>query len=490
MERSRHAEKRRPSSRRRAARPGRMQFQVDAGASRPTFFELVAADRLVPSLRAALAYSLGVLAARRPGLTRVLDFEDEAFAVFMLLVEAHSFAMGNGSMAEGLYGLQRSRMFPRRSIIGGDGDGADGAAGASQLTGAMGARSMGASMGALRTALGSMNLLADVTDATAAAAAAERRKLRISRSQRVLSVLTLVGVPYVRDKLEKLYARLSGAQLAVGSSVGGAQRVAGAGIADAIMGADFLGQAAGERDGVGEERQTPDRGGEAGAGAAAHDAQRATGPAGGSENVQSLRRLAETAFIRAYPYAHAAWEAVVFLHWLRYLLGGGDVHDPVLRALRVRVTRTSPAEVAENHAQINASRRASLRAAAAAEVPGIVRWLGLSALRARHFAIDYAQGGLMMAVVGFKLMEWWYGTAEERLQHSATLPVPPPPPRTAVHPDGVPVPPPGPDGNAPCPLCLRVCTEPALVRRATDACRSESTRRWPASRGARKKASS
>ena len=45
-----------------------MQFQVDAGDARPTFFELVAADRLVPSLRAALVYSLGVLVQRRPSL--------------------------------------------------------------------------------------------------------------------------------------------------------------------------------------------------------------------------------------------------------------------------------------------------------------------------------------------------------------------------------------------------------------------------------------
>ena len=67
-----------------------MQFQVDAGDSRPTFFELIAADRLVPSLRAALVYSLGVLAARRPGLTRILDHEAEAFAALMLLVETHN----------------------------------------------------------------------------------------------------------------------------------------------------------------------------------------------------------------------------------------------------------------------------------------------------------------------------------------------------------------------------------------------------------------
>ena len=73
-----------------------MQFQVDAGDSRPTFFELIAADRLVPSLRAALVYSLGVLAARRPGLTRILDHEAEAFAALMLLVETHSFATSDG----------------------------------------------------------------------------------------------------------------------------------------------------------------------------------------------------------------------------------------------------------------------------------------------------------------------------------------------------------------------------------------------------------
>ena len=80
-----------------------MFFNVAEGG-RPTFFELVAADRLVPSLRSALAYSLGVLAERRPSLLRVLEYEDEAFALFMLLVEAHSFAQGSGSLAESLYG--------------------------------------------------------------------------------------------------------------------------------------------------------------------------------------------------------------------------------------------------------------------------------------------------------------------------------------------------------------------------------------------------
>ena len=81
----------------------------EGGDDRPTFFELVAADKLVPSLRAALLYSVGVLVSRRPSLARLLDHEDEAFALFMLLVEWHSFATSDGSLAEGLYGLQRTR---------------------------------------------------------------------------------------------------------------------------------------------------------------------------------------------------------------------------------------------------------------------------------------------------------------------------------------------------------------------------------------------
>ena len=110
-----------------------MQFQVDAGDSRPTFFELVATDRLVPSLRAALVYSLRTLAERRPGVTRILDHEAEAFALLMLLVEAHSFATSDGSLAEGLYGLQRVRRLGarggRRSAEGAEGaeGGAEGA---------------------------------------------------------------------------------------------------------------------------------------------------------------------------------------------------------------------------------------------------------------------------------------------------------------------------------------------------------------------------
>lgn len=84
-------------------------------------------------------------------------------------------------------------------------------------------------------------------------------------------------------------------------------------------------------------------------------------------------------------------------------LGVAKETGPSSPALRLCLTRTSPAQLAETQAQIDADRRGALAAAAAS--PSVVRRvLGTAGLRARHFAVDYAQGGLMMAVVGFKLM--------------------------------------------------------------------------------------
>ncbi|CAK9166054.1 unnamed protein product [Ilex paraguariensis] len=73
-----------------------MLFQVGGQGTRPTFFEMAAAHQLPSSLRAALTYSLGVLALRRPFLHRVLDYEDEFFSLLMLVLETHSLRTTDG----------------------------------------------------------------------------------------------------------------------------------------------------------------------------------------------------------------------------------------------------------------------------------------------------------------------------------------------------------------------------------------------------------
>lgn len=84
-----------------------MLFQVGGQGTRPTFFEMAAAQQLPASLRAALTYSIGVLALRRPFLHKVLDYEDEFFSLLMLVLETHSLRTTDASFAESLYGLRR-----------------------------------------------------------------------------------------------------------------------------------------------------------------------------------------------------------------------------------------------------------------------------------------------------------------------------------------------------------------------------------------------
>uniref|UniRef100_A0A2P2JYI9 Peroxisome biogenesis protein 12-like n=1 Tax=Rhizophora mucronata TaxID=61149 RepID=A0A2P2JYI9_RHIMU len=103
-----------------------MLFQVGGQGTRPTFFEMAAAQQLPASLRAALTYSIGVLALRRPFLHKVLDYEDEFFALLMLVLETHSLRTTDASFAESLYGLRRRAVKIRAKkvaahLISGDG---------------------------------------------------------------------------------------------------------------------------------------------------------------------------------------------------------------------------------------------------------------------------------------------------------------------------------------------------------------------------------
>ncbi|GER46219.1 peroxisome assembly protein 12 [Striga asiatica] len=134
-----------------------MLFQVGGQGTRPTFFEMAAAQQLPSSLRAALAYSLGVFALRRPFIHRVLDYEDEFFALLMLVLETHSLRTTDASFAESLYGLRRR----------------------------------GVNMKFRKT-----NLLADSGD---------KHYTSLRKRQKVLSVAFLVVLPYLKSRLKSIY---------------------------------------------------------------------------------------------------------------------------------------------------------------------------------------------------------------------------------------------------------------------------------------------
>ncbi|XP_058094800.1 peroxisome biogenesis protein 12 isoform X2 [Magnolia sinica] len=135
-----------------------MLFQVGGQGTRPTFFEMAAAQQLPASLRAALTYSIGVLALRRPFLHKVLDYDDEFFALLMMVLETHSLRTTDASFSESLYGLRRR---------------------------------------AVKISLGKDIPNADSGD--------RLRHSGLGRRQKVLSVVFLVVLPYFKSKLHSIY---------------------------------------------------------------------------------------------------------------------------------------------------------------------------------------------------------------------------------------------------------------------------------------------
>ena len=281
-----------------------------------------------------------------PLLSRLLDHEAEAFALFMLLVESHSFATSDGSMAEGLYGLQRTRAAPslRRGAV---------LATATALAIASLAERGGGASGA--------------SVAAARAAANERRAGRITKTQKIASVACLVLVPYLRDKLDALYDRWRAAEeedfdagrrrrrpprrpVAIRSIRLLRRRVAGRRPRRHARRRDS------EREPTRNRDRDRDRDRD-------HSRLRALLP-----RVRPPPRLRRRLPVRARGAGRA------FYHALGYLLGGLDCHDPTLRALRVRTARGAP--------------RSSRSAASRRSAGGAYSWLALPTRRVRKRSGD------------------------------------------------------------------------------------------------------
>lgn len=223
------------------------------------------------------------------------------------------------------------------------------------------------------------------------------------------------------------------------------------------------------------------------------------------------RQLAVYALVRAYPVIAAGVEGARFVYQASYLLdapvtststsasstssssssqpssgatagtpSAAAFFSPSLHILRQSVVRVSGPELAEAEAAKAAARA---RAVEAARQRGglfgqrrgdllsqpstsfsLVGSARVAALRAGWAVADHSRSALILAVFGFKLLEWWYLSGEHRLGAAGAgrkaLPPPPPPPR--AEPDerrGVPLP----RDRSKCPLCLRERTNPALV---------------------------
>ena len=348
-------------------------------------------------------------------MRRLLDFEDEVVALAALALNRHALRGAEATFAESLYGLKRE---PHAAAAGGA---AAAAAGGGGRGGGAGAANGGA----------------------AAAAAAPARPL--GRSGEAWALAASVVLPYLQAKAERLHARHS--QLRHG-----------------VLGLALRRAAAAPASRERQERLRELRRAAAAAAAGGSAAARAAATAAvwAAEARGALERAGRVALVllvRAYPLLHAAAEAARLGYQAAFLLEASDVHSPVLAALGQRLVRVSAPELARLEQQ-RARRRAERLAAAERRGGGaLARGAARAALRARFLLADHAGSALILAVFGFKALEWWYTTAEDRLAAGKALPPPPAPPPPAPHPDGVPLP----ALPSECPLCRRARQNPAAL---------------------------
>ncbi|KAK7285889.1 hypothetical protein RJT34_20674 [Clitoria ternatea] len=345
-----------------------MLFQVGGQGSRPTFFEMAAAQQLPASLRGALTYSIGVLALRRPFLHKLLDFEHESFALLMLLLESHTLRTTDASFAESLYGLRR------------------------------------------RPANVNISLQNDSSPTDAG----------LKRRQKVLSVVFLVVLPYLKSKLHSIYNREREARLQA-----------------SLWGDDENDDGRGAFESDSSLLSTP------------------TSDASSSVTTPIAKRFQRIVGF-CYPWLHASAEGLQFAYQLLYLLDATGYYSLALHALGIHVCRATGQELMDTSSRISKMRsreRERLRG------PQWLKTLQGALLSCSYTVLDYAQTGLIAAVFFFKMMEWWYQSAEERMSAPTVYPPPPPPPPPKVAKEGIPLPP----DRTICPLCTQKRVNPSVV---------------------------
>ncbi|KAM7202041.1 Pex2 / Pex12 amino terminal region domain containing protein [Rhypophila sp. PSN 637] len=126
---------------------------------KPSLFELLSEQQLASLLPPTLRYLLVVATRRNPRyLLRILNSFDELYALAGLLVERHYLRTRGGSFTENFYGLKREKA-----------------------------------------------LAAEIPRATSSAPNVVRESLRLSNADIWKSLLVMVGIPYLKRKLDESY---------------------------------------------------------------------------------------------------------------------------------------------------------------------------------------------------------------------------------------------------------------------------------------------
>ncbi|CAG8667447.1 14783_t:CDS:10, partial [Funneliformis caledonium] len=336
-----------------------MEFMSDIGSGadiyRPSLFELVAQEKLRDLIQPAVKYILSVYAQRYPRyLLRLFNQFDEFYALVTLLVEKHYLKNYYASFAESFYGLKRIR--------------------------------------SIRTKI---NLPEAAPDA-------DLQKLK--NSDIWLSLCFLVGIPYIKTKLDNKYEEISGG-----------------------VGARLLGVTFSRENNEGNIQQLNRR--------------------------ERIRRFIRRFFKIFYPWLNAFYHGSNLLYNILYLYDKTCYYTPWLRLMGIEIRRMTAQDYREQSERRKNLPRNKLQSTTLLQISRYFSSLILSDL------LDFLKILLPMSIFFYRFLEWWYSSEYARQPGRVDGIDVPPPEIIAPDPRGIPLP----DTPNVCPICSNLLTNPTAL---------------------------
>ncbi|KAI9592004.1 Pex12 amino terminal region-domain-containing protein [Syncephalis fuscata] len=335
----------------------------DDAANRPSLFELIAQDQMRDLLRPALRYLVTFYAERYPRyMLRVHHHFDELLLLVSWLVERHYLQHWASSFSENFYGLKR--------VI-----------------------------------------------------AAEQTKIWSSKDT-IQSLFYLIGIPYLKTKLDEAFDRARG------------------GAAADLFGEDELESEAEE------ERQRL----AAQMSSTGHQTLQSRGRYYASIISHRCTRL----FRVIYPWMNAVYHGATLGYQVAYLYDFTRFYSPWLHLQGIEIQRMTMDDYRQfYHKQEEAAEqfRQARLASNGLSITVLRRWLFLALSR----GLDWLKVILPMGMFFFKFLEWWY--ASDYHKRAQQRPIPPPPEPIKPSPKGLPLP----VDPELCPICLKMRTNPAAL---------------------------
>lgn len=443
-----------------------------------SFFEMVAQDRLVPTLKPAFAYVLSSLARWYPRFSApLINYREELFYGLVYLLEAHYLRAHSASFGEQFYGLKRLRtLHPGLAVPS--------------------AVTAQATITPCHSTLPFSPFPRDTADGAGSSGggggAIDRERVLtqpLSSGDRGWALLALVLVPYLRSKAENWYrAREDDLQLDYHSD-GDYTAPASSNDSNSVAQQNAEMEQQQQQLQQSDHDRESDAGLSASASAAAVTVTDGAAPAltralaaftvarlrlllcalrlwrwlrraavtvgaaavtvGRAAASKISRRCGDTAFI-AFPYVHAALEVGNLWFSLAYLFGGSRYFTPLHWLTSQAVVRLNFDDMQQQQQQQQSHAALSAKKPAAPFTPGLAsqrrstgtatggflavtrRVLKLSRRglsTALRWAAESAKWGILAAVFAFKVAEWWNSPANRAARAGRDrLPVPPPPP--------------------------------------------------------------